>query len=116
MRDPGCGRSRLRSSVSRISDLGSRIPHPETLNQYPSVQLFVARARAAAASFEMTPRNAPSIAQVCRQLDGIPLAIELAAARVRAMPVEMIAGRLDDRFRLLPASRRNSQAGSPTRA
>jgi non-specific serine/threonine protein kinase len=51
----------------------------------------------------MTSRNAPAIAQVCRRLDGIPLAIELAAARVRAMPVEQIAARLDDRFRLLTA-------------
>jgi non-specific serine/threonine protein kinase len=76
------------------------------LGGYESVQLFVERAIAAAPNFQITERNATSIAQVCRRLDGVPLAIELAAARVRALPVEQIAAKLDDRFRLLTGSSR----------
>jgi non-specific serine/threonine protein kinase len=66
-----------------------------------AIQLFVDRARSASNGFEATPANAESIVEICRRLDGIPLAIELAAARVRALSVEQIAARLDDRFRLL---------------
>jgi predicted ATPase len=70
-------------------------------NAFPSVQLFVERARAAVSSFELTPRNAAAVAEVCRRLDGLPLALELAAARVGAMPVEQIARRLGDGYGLL---------------
>src|SRR5207237_4952043 len=56
----------------------------------------------------VTPANAPSVAQVCQRLDGIPLAIELAAARVRALPVEQINARLDDMFRLLTGGSRTA--------
>jgi predicted ATPase/class 3 adenylate cyclase len=66
-----------------------------------AVTLFVDRAAAHEPAFALTPRNAGAIADVCRRLDGIPLAIELAAARVRSLPVEQIAARLNDRFRLL---------------
>jgi non-specific serine/threonine protein kinase len=66
-----------------------------------AIQLFVARARAAAPSFELTPDNAPWVAEVCRRLDGIPLALELAAARLRALSARQIAEHLDDRFQLL---------------
>jgi non-specific serine/threonine protein kinase len=72
-----------------------------SIGQYPAILLFLERARAASPCFRITAGNAPALAQVCRRLDGIPLAIELAAARVRTMPVEQIAARLDDRFRLL---------------
>jgi predicted ATPase/class 3 adenylate cyclase len=87
------------------------VPDPTTttpgdLPQYEAVQLFVERAIAAVPAFRITDRNASAIAQICRRLDGIPLALELAAARVRALPVEQIAGRLDDRFRLLTGSSR----------
>jgi tetratricopeptide (TPR) repeat protein len=58
--------------------------------------------------FAVTDRNAPALAQVCRRLDGIPLALELAAARVTALSVEQIAARLDDRFRLLTGGRRTA--------
>ena len=69
--------------------------------QYDAVQLFVQRAQAARPDFELTAENVGEVAAICHRLDGIPLAIELAAARVRAMPVAQIATRLKDRFRLL---------------
>ncbi|HEY7068290.1 MAG TPA: LuxR C-terminal-related transcriptional regulator, partial [Chloroflexota bacterium] len=76
------------------------------LGEYEAVRLFVERARAALPSFTVTESNAAAVGQVCRRLDGIPLALELSAARVRALPVEQLAQRLDDRFRLLTAGSR----------
>ena len=73
-----------------------------------AVQLFVARAAAAQPGFRLTETNAPPTAQVVRRLDGIPLAIELAAARLKAFSVEQIAARLDDRFRLLTGGSRTA--------
>lgn len=73
-----------------------------------AVQLFVDRARAALPSFNLTDANAPAVAEICRRLDGIPLAIELAAARVRVLSPEQIAARLDDAFRLLSAGSRTA--------
>ena len=64
------------------------------------------RARLVAPAFEVTAGNAASVAQLCWRLDGIPLAIELAAARVRVLTVEQIAARLNDRFRLLTGGSR----------
>lgn len=80
----------------------------ETLLGFESVKLFLDRAVMSQPSFEITLLNAGSIAQLCHRLDGIPLAIELAAARVRALPVERIAERLDDRFRLLTGGARTA--------
>jgi len=79
---------------------GRAIRHAD-LTRYDAVRLFVERAAAAQPSFVVTNVNAPAIADVCRRLDGIPLAIELAAARVRTLSVDAIAARLSDRFRLL---------------
>jgi predicted ATPase/class 3 adenylate cyclase len=76
--------------------------------QSPAVQLFVERAQAAQPSFALTDSNAGAVAQVCRRLDGIPLAIELAAARLRVLSAEQIAARLDDRFRLLTGGSRTA--------
>lgn len=73
-----------------------------------AVQLFVERARLRQPRFAVTARNSDAVAQVCAQLDGIPLALELAAARVGVLPVESIAERLDDRFRLLVDGSRTS--------
>lgn len=73
----------------------------ETVVRYEAVRLFVDRALLVKSDFAVSPRNAPALSQVCRRLDGIPLAIELAAARVRSLAVEDINRRLDDRFRLL---------------
>jgi predicted ATPase/class 3 adenylate cyclase len=82
------------------------LPPPETLDQYEAIGLFVERARAANTRFRITPQNASAVLEVCTRLDGIPLAIELAAARVRMLSVEQIAARLDDRFRLLTGGSR----------
>jgi predicted ATPase len=71
----------------------------------PAVQLFSERARAVSAGFELS-RDPQSVIEICRQLDGIPLAIELAAARVRAMSPRQILDRLHERFRLLGGARR----------
>lgn len=79
---------------------------PEKLAQVEAVQLFVERARAAQPAFALTNANAQDVAQICRKLDGIPLAIELAAARVKVFNPGQIAARLDDRFRLLTGGSR----------
>jgi predicted ATPase/class 3 adenylate cyclase len=80
----------------------------EDLAHYESVLLFTERAVASLPTFRITDRNAAATAQICRRLDGVPLALELAAARVRSLPVEQIAARLDDRFRLLTGSSRTT--------
>jgi non-specific serine/threonine protein kinase len=80
----------------------------ETLAQYEAVKLFVERAATSLPGFAMTNDNASAIVQVCQRLDGIPLAIELAAARVKVLQVEQIATRLDDRFRLLTGGSRTA--------
>lgn len=73
----------------------------ETLKNIDSVQLFAERATAASSSFLINPHNAFAVAEICQRLDGIPLAIELAAARVNVLTVEQILMRLNERFRLL---------------
>lgn len=78
----------------------------EDLGEWEAVRLFVDRARAVQPAFALNERNATLVVQICRRLDGIPLAIELAAARVKALPPEQIAARLDDRFRLLTGGSR----------
>ncbi len=71
-----------------------------------AVRLFVERAGAARRDFRLTTENAPWISQICRRLDGLPLALELAAARTTALDVTDVAARLDDRFRLLGEERK----------
>lgn len=73
----------------------------EDLEQYAAVRLFVERAKFANNTFIVNNKNIHAVAQICHRLDGIPLAIELAAARIKVLKAEQIAGRLDDRFRLL---------------
>jgi non-specific serine/threonine protein kinase len=77
------------------------LPAVGNLVHYEAANLFVERAKAVKPEFALTERNAMSVAQICYRLDGIPLALELAAARVRVLSVEQIAARLDDRFALL---------------
>lgn len=77
----------------------------ETLAQYEAVDLFIERASSVRPYFRIDDQNASAVAQVCTRLDGIPLAIELAAARLTSLSVEDVAARLDDRFRLLVGNR-----------
>jgi predicted ATPase len=79
-----------------------------------AVRLFVERARAVMPAFALTDRTAGPVAMICRGLDGIPLALELAAARVPGFGVETLAGRLDDRLRLLATGSRTAPARQQT--
>jgi hypothetical protein len=81
---------------------------PTELLCHAAVRLLVERANAIRPSFWVTPENAAAVVEVCRRLDGIPLAIELAAARLRALPIEQVAARLDDRFQLLTSGSRTA--------
>jgi predicted ATPase/class 3 adenylate cyclase len=94
-------------------EVGSTV-RASDLDDVAACQLFVDRARSLQPTFAVTEQNARSVAQLCRRLDGIPLAIELAAARVRTLPVEQIADRLDDRFRLLTGGSRAAVARHQT--
>ncbi|MET7960734.1 BTAD domain-containing putative transcriptional regulator [Micromonospora zamorensis] len=93
---------------------GLTLPPPdastENADDYAAVSLFVQRAADVAPDFTVTAANIDVVLRICRTLDGLPLAIELAAARLRALPVAEVAARLDDRFRLLSMG---SRAASP---
>src|SRR5262245_13324586 len=98
-------------SVYRVPSLD--VPDPLTVNAedvllYGAVQLFVARAKAADPRLVLDRRAAPAAVAICRRLDGLPLAIELAAARTAAFGVDGVASRLDDRFRLLTGGSRTA--------
>ena len=84
---------------------------PAALLTYEAVRLFVERAGAVAPGFELDESNAAAVARICHRLDGLPLALELAAARMDALAADALAERLDDRFRLLRAGSRTA----PTR-
>jgi hypothetical protein len=91
-------------TIYRVPSLSLPDPHQttlETLTESESARLFVERAQAAQPRFTLTAHNLGAIVQITQRLDGIPLAIELAATRVRVLSAEQIAARLDDRFRLL---------------
>lgn len=97
--------------VKRVPPLG--VPSAEqtdleTIGRSEAVRLFVERARSLDESFDLGEGNAAALAEICRRLDGIPLAVELAASRTRLLSVEEIARRLDDRFRLLTGGRRTA--------
>jgi predicted ATPase len=96
--------------VWRVPSLTTPDPaHPPPLERvldYEATQLFVEHAAAAQPGFELTPEGAAALAQVCHRLDGIPLAIEMAAAQVAGLSVAEVAARLDDRFALLTSGRR----------
>jgi predicted ATPase/Tfp pilus assembly protein PilF len=82
-------------------------PPLEVLTQYEAVKLFVQRAKAARADFELTDENAPTVAEICARLDGLPLAIELAAARMKVLTPQKVLGRLGDRLKLLTGGARD---------
>ncbi len=90
-------------------------PHqPEQAAQSEAVQLFVARARSAKPDFTLTAANAGAVAAICRQLDGLPLAIELAAARIKLLPPAALLARLDRRLPLLTGGASNAPARHQT--
>src|SRR5205823_1167074 len=84
------------------------IPPLPNLPEFEAVRLFRDRVRLGQPAFDIQEQNRAAVAEVCHRLDGIPLAIELAAARVRHVPVEQIALRLDRRFRLLTGGSRTA--------
>jgi predicted ATPase/DNA-binding NarL/FixJ family response regulator len=123
----GCPRLRMLATSRQLLTLGGEValavpslsmpdPHQvvplEKLTSYEAVALFVDRARMAMATFELTEANAASVAEICSRLDGLPLAIELAAARLRVLTPAQINARLQNRFALLtrgPRERANRQ-------
>ncbi|MDQ5852391.1 MAG: helix-turn-helix domain-containing protein [Chloroflexota bacterium] len=92
--------------------LPDRQAHPslERLTEYDAVRLFIARAQAAQASFALTAANAAAVSEMCHRLDGLPLAIELAAARVRLLPPQTLLARLTNRLGLLTGGARDLPA------
>jgi predicted ATPase len=82
-------------------------PTPDRLGEFAAIRLFVERARASQPSFALTEQNAAAVAQICRRLDGLPLAIELAAARVKLLPPPAILSRLERRLPALAGGARD---------
>jgi predicted ATPase/DNA-binding SARP family transcriptional activator/DNA-binding CsgD family transcriptional regulator len=93
-------------SVPDAEPEAHRTPAAGELERYEAVRLFVERARLRSPYFELTEENAGAVAQICRKLEGMPLAIELAAARVRALSLEQISERLKDSLKLLKGESR----------
>jgi non-specific serine/threonine protein kinase len=85
-----------------------RLPGAELVGTYEAVRLFVTRVQERLPDFALDQHNAPAVAEICARLDGIPLALELAAARAGVLSVAAIAARLDDRFRLLTKGARTA--------
>jgi tetratricopeptide (TPR) repeat protein len=88
----------------------ARLPEPGALSQYDAVALFIERARAAKADFEVTNANAAAVAEICVRLDGLPLAIELAAARTKLLPPQALLARLEQTLDLLVGGPRDQPA------
>ena len=98
---------RIRCRRSTFRRRRSGAPQVDRLLRHEAVALFVERAWAASDSFSLTDENAPIVADICRRLDGIPLAIELAAARVKMLSPKQLRDRLDERFRVLTGGSRD---------
>ena len=94
--------------VPSLSLPDRQLPPVESLMEYEALRLFIDRAKSALPTFTVTDQSGPTVIQICQRLDGIPLAIELAAARVKVLSAEQIAARLDDRFRLLTGGSRTA--------
>lgn len=91
-----------------LPDARLQLPAFAALSQYEAVKLFAARATTVDRSFKLNESNASAVARICQRLDGIPLAIELAAARVKVLRLSELATRLDDRFQLLTTGSRTA--------
>jgi predicted ATPase len=87
----------------------TQVPSADQLGHYEAIALFVDRAQAIRPTFDLTLENAPAVAEICRRLDGLPLAIELAAARVRVLTAPQIAARLDGNLRLIESEEVGAQ-------
>ena len=86
----------------------THLPELSALSQYEAVALFIERAKAVAPDFEVTDATAPALAEICVRLDGLPLALELAAARMALLSPETMLARLDERLKLLTGGRRDA--------
>jgi predicted ATPase/DNA-binding CsgD family transcriptional regulator len=89
-----------------IPDL-KQVPDPEALAQYTAVALFLRRAQASQPAFQLTKPNARAVAEICVRLDGLPLALELAAARIKLLPPQALLKRLEHRFSVLTGGPQN---------
>jgi predicted ATPase/class 3 adenylate cyclase/DNA-binding CsgD family transcriptional regulator len=96
-----------------LPDLNS-LPDPVTLSQYEAVALFIARAQALKSDFYVSNANAPAVAEICTRLDGLPLAIELAAARITLLPPPALLSRLGQRLAVLTSGVRDAPARQQT--
>lgn len=92
----------------------AHLPSLERLTQYEAVRLFIDRARSVKAGFMITNENAPAVAELCNRLDGLPLAIELAAARIKLLPPQAMLARLTNRLQLLTGGARDLPARQQT--
>jgi predicted ATPase len=92
----------------------ARTTDPDEAERYGAVQLFVARARSAQRGFSLKPDSTAAVAEICRRLDGLPLAIELAAARLPLLGLTGLRDRLDERLRMLTAGARDAPARQQT--
>jgi non-specific serine/threonine protein kinase len=101
------GEATYRVPSLAVPDL-AHLPDLQQLAAYEAVTLFLQRARSRDAGLTLQTQNAHAVASVCVRLDGVPLAIELAAARVSSLPVEAIAARLDNRFKFLTGGPRTA--------
>jgi predicted ATPase/tetratricopeptide (TPR) repeat protein len=112
-REPLAARGEVQCAIDPLD-----VPAPDAatadLAGSTAVQLFVDRAQSTLPDFRLDPENSTAVADICRHLDGIPLAIELAAARLSALPVDQLAGRMEDRFALLTTGPRTAEARQRT--
>jgi predicted ATPase/class 3 adenylate cyclase len=99
--------------VLALPDPSRREPVPELI-QYDAVRLFVERAQAAKPDFSLTDTNSAAVAEICRRLDGLPLAIELAAARIKLLPPQALLERLGERLKVLTSGARDAPARQRT--
>ena len=106
------------STNTRCSPLAlpnlTELPSLESLSQYAAVKLFIQRAQAIKPDFHLTTETAPAVAEICYRLDGLPLAIELAAARIKLLPPATMLARLEHRLEFLTGGARDLPARHQT--